>query len=45
MPGAGGLDGVVERVEELRLEWPSGLVERWRNLAVNQFVALVEGMQ
>ena len=35
--------GDAARVDELRITWPSGLVETWRDLAVNQLLVVREG--
>ena len=35
--------GQADRVDELRIAWPGGLVETWRDLAVNQFLVVREG--
>ena len=37
-----GLGGAA-RVDELRVAWPGGLVETWRDLAVNQVLVVREG--
>lgn len=36
--------GQAQRVEEIRVEWPSGLVETVHDLAVNQTVVIKEGV-
>ncbi len=35
--------GDAQRIESLRIRWPSGLEERLRDIAVNQFITITEG--
>jgi len=35
--------GSVARVESVLVRWPSGLVERWSDVAADQFLSLTEG--
>jgi enediyne biosynthesis protein E4 len=35
--------GSAEKIESLEVRWPSGKVERFKNLAADRFYALLEG--
>lgn len=35
--------GTAQRVDSIQVSWPSGIVDKWYNLPVNQHLTLVEG--